>query len=100
MSNDIRDTMAGNLKTIRRLLGGLSQEKFGEMFGMKRTNIDSYESKRADLPNDKTLELSKFLGCTVNDLWTKDFKYAYTPQSFNNMVANASISKLSKNKGK
>lgn len=51
------DTQGQRIKKIRQALN-LSQEEFGEIFGIKKQNVSSLENDKIFLNNDKLIKLA------------------------------------------
>ena len=65
-----------NLQYLRRLHGGLTQEKLAEKMGVSRQTVSKWETGEAYPELDKLLELSRLFSCTLDSLLKEDL----TPQ--------------------
>ena len=61
-----------NLQYLRRLHGGMTQEKLAERLGVSRQTISKWETGEVYPELDKLLELSKLFSCTLDALLKED----------------------------
>ncbi|MBL4652015.1 MAG: helix-turn-helix transcriptional regulator [Flavobacteriales bacterium] len=63
--------IGSNIRKIR-LVKGLSQSAFGNLFNLKRANIGAYEELRAEPKIDVVIEIAKYFSVPLSDIFTKD----------------------------
>ena len=64
--------LGSNLHYLRKLHGGMTQEKLAEQMGVSRQTISKWETGEAIPDVDKLLELSKLFSCTLDSLLKED----------------------------
>lgn len=65
-------SFGNNLQYLRRLHGGLTQEKLAERMGVSRQTISKWESDESYPEIDKLLELGDFFSCKLDELLRED----------------------------
>ena len=63
-----------NLQYLRRLHGGMTQEKLAERMGVSRQTISKWETGEVYPELDKLLELSRLFSCTLDALLKEDLE--------------------------
>ena len=61
-----------NLQYLRKLHGGMTQEKLAERMGVSRQTISRWETGEAYPELDKLLELSRLFSCTLDAMLKED----------------------------
>jgi len=61
-----------NLQYLRKLHGGMTQEKLAERMGVSRQTVSKWETDEAYPELDKLLELSQLFSCTIDALLKED----------------------------
>lgn len=57
-----------NLQFLRRMRGRMTQEELAEQMGVSRQTVSKWELDAAQPELDKLIELSRFFGCTMDEL--------------------------------
>ncbi len=60
-----------NIKKIRSIKS-LSQQEFGEIFGLKRATLGAYEEERSEPKLETVINMANYFGIPIDDLLTKD----------------------------
>ena len=82
--------LGSNLQYLRKLHGGMTQEKLAERMGVSRQTVSKWETGEATPDVDKLLELSEFFSCTLDALLKEDMmpqEDYYSPVSIVNVAA-------------
>ncbi len=61
-----------NIKKIRNVKGGISQQAFADLFQLTRGNISSYEEFRAEPKIEMIIRIAKYFGIPLADFIEKD----------------------------
>ncbi len=61
-----------NLQTLRRITGGMTQEKLAEIMSVSRQTVSKWETEEALPELDKLLALSELFSCTLDALLKSD----------------------------
>lgn len=64
--------LGANLQYLRKLHGGITQEKLAERMGVSRQTVSKWETGEAYPELDKLLELSNLFSCTLDALLKED----------------------------
>ena len=64
--------LGANLQYLRKLHGGITQEKLAERMGVSRQTVSKWETGEAYPELDKLLELSSLFSCTLDALLKED----------------------------
>lgn len=68
-------SFGNNLQYLRRLHGGLTQEKLAERMGVSRQTISRWESDESYPEIDKLIELCDFFSCKLDELLREDMTF-------------------------
>src|SRR5688500_18271378 len=81
--------LADNIKFLRKsLIPSMSQLEFGKLFGLKRSNISSYEDGRALPKKDIAKNIANYFGLKIEELEEKNIENDYALQSkINNFLS-------------
>ena len=63
-----------NLQYLRKLHGGMTQERLAERMGVSRQTISKWETGEVYPELDKLLELSRLFSCTLDALLKEDME--------------------------
>ena len=63
-----------NLQYLRRIHGGMTQEKLAERLGVSRQTVSKWETGEAVPELEKLLELSRLFSCTLDALLKEDMQ--------------------------
>ena len=74
---------AGGLIRSMRITLGLTQEELGEITGIDKTNISSYENNRKKIGKDVADKLAAALGCMPQSILYPDGTYKKTRELIN-----------------
>ena len=64
--------LGSNLQYLRKLNGGMTQEKLAAQMGVSRQTVSKWETEEATPDVEKLLELSKLFSCTLDALLKED----------------------------
>lgn len=64
--------LGSNLQFLRKLHGGMTQEKLAERMGVSRQTVSKWETGEALPDLEKLLQLSKLFSCTLDGLLKED----------------------------
>ncbi|MCP9768710.1 XRE family transcriptional regulator [Lacihabitans sp. LS3-19] len=78
-----------NIKILRKRMG-MTQEKFAEVLGIKRSLIGAYEENRAIPPADNLNRISKVFGITLDQLINYSYEKEFNRHRDNNSVLHTS----------
>ena len=62
-----KSTLAKNIKKLR-LIKGMNQTEFAELFGINRSNIGSYEEARAEPKLDVLMKMASHFNLTIDQI--------------------------------